>query len=184
MIETIVRNQTFITNGSYLPHMSRPEQIPVIRHMNSEELDKQIKTLETNTRVLRRLYFIKYRYDGDSVEEAANRVGITKNNGYIWQERWNDGGYDGLIPRFAGGKPPKINEIQKKELKESLESSNDWTTEEVREIIFKKFGVQYTLKQVRIILRKMGMRYAKPYQHDYRRPDNAEEILKKTSNLE
>jgi putative transposase len=30
-------------------------------------------------------------------------------------------------------------------------------------------------------LRKFGMKLAKPFQHDYRRPEDAEEILKKTS---
>ncbi len=42
--------------------------------MTVEELDSRIKTLEKNTRVLKRLYFIRYRYDGDSVEEAAAKI--------------------------------------------------------------------------------------------------------------
>ena len=50
---------------------------------------------------------------------------------------------------------------------------------EVRTLIFNEFKVEYSLKQVRIILRKFGMKYAKPYPHDFRKPENAEEILKK-----
>ena len=41
-----------------------------------------------------------------------------------------------------------------------------------------EFGVEYTLKQVRIIAKKLGMRYAKPFTLDYRKPPNSEEILK------
>ena len=53
------------------------------------------------------------------------------------------------------------------------------SSEEIRELIFNEFKVEYTSKQIRIILKNMGMRYAKPFSHDYRRPKNAEEILKK-----
>ncbi|MCL5731279.1 MAG: IS630 family transposase, partial [Candidatus Thermoplasmatota archaeon] len=51
--------------------MGRREIIPVQRKMSAEELEKRIKTLEKDTRVLKRLYFIRYRYQGDSVETAA-----------------------------------------------------------------------------------------------------------------
>ena len=72
--------------------------------MNVQDLTKQIKRLEKDTMVLQRLFFIKHRYDGKSVKEAANLVGASKNTGYIWQERWNEKGYEGLIPQFAGGR--------------------------------------------------------------------------------
>lgn len=52
--------------------MPRPEQIPLQKHMTNEELQKRIKTLETNTKVLQRLYFIKHRYEGKSVEVASH----------------------------------------------------------------------------------------------------------------
>ena len=49
----------------------------------------------------------------------------------------------------------------------------------IRELIFNEFNVEYTSKQIRKILKNMGMRCAKPFLHDYRMPKNAEEILKK-----
>ena len=70
--------------------MSRPEIIPINRLMSVEELDHKIKAVEKDVKILKRLYFIKFRYDGDSVEGAAEKIGITKRIGYIWQERWND----------------------------------------------------------------------------------------------
>ena len=54
--------------------------------------------------------------------------------------------------------------LEKEQLKEELEGKN-WTTEEIRELIFKKFDVRYTLKHVRTILKKFGMNHAKPYPH-------------------
>ena len=161
--------------------MTKSEQIQILRHMNVQDLTNQIKRLEKDTMVLQRLFFIKHRYDGKSVEEAANLVGASKNTGYIWQERWNEKGYDGLIPQFAGGRPSNLTPHQKEELRSILETQGNWTTKEVQVLISKKFGVNYSMKQVRVILKGFGMNYAKPYQHDYRKPKNANQILKKPS---
>ena len=48
-------------------------------------------------------------------------------------------------------------------------------------MIHQEFGVKYTLKQIRIILKKLNMAYGKPFTLDYRRPDDAESLLKKPS---
>ena len=58
--------------------MPRPEQIAAQKHMTKEELHRIIRTLETDTKILQRLYFIKHRYDGMSVEEASRFVGVAK----------------------------------------------------------------------------------------------------------
>lgn len=159
--------------------MVKTEQIRIERHMAVQELNKRIKHLEKDTMILQRLFFIKYRYQRKSVQEATDLVGVSKNTGYLWQELWNKEGYDGIKPKFAGGRPSKLSNSQKGELKEMLKAGDNWTTKDVKLLISKKFGVDYTLKQVRIILRGFGMNYAKPYQFDYRKPDNADEILKK-----
>lgn len=159
--------------------MARPEAIPINRLMSDEELNRKIKTEEKDVKILKRLYFIKFRYEGDSVERAAKKVGVTKRIGYIWQQRWNEKGYDGIIPRYAGGRPSKLSPQQKKELEQLLKQKMNWTTRDVKDLIFERFNVNYTLKQIYIILRCLGMNFGKPYPHDYRRPSNAEDILKK-----
>lgn len=164
-----------------LPHMVKTEQIQIVKHMTVNNLTKQIKRLEKDTMVLQRLFFIKHRYEGKSVEEAAKLVGASKNTGYLWQERWNKEGYDGLSPQFAGGRPSYLTDEQKEKLRTLLEGRDNWTTKEVQELISKKFGVKYTQKQIRIILKNFGMNHAKPYPHDYRKPKNAKGILKKPS---
>ena len=161
--------------------MSKSEQIQIVRHMNVQDLIKQIKRLEKDTMVLQRLFFIKHRYEGKGVEEATKLVGASKNTGYLWQERWNEMGYEGLIPQFAGGRPSNLTDKQKNELRSILEKQDNWTTKEVQTFISKKFGVNYTMKQIRVILKGFGMNYAKPYQYDYRKPKNSKDILKKPS---
>ncbi len=161
--------------------MGRKRVYEVVRHLPAEELDKRIKKLEKDTRVLQRLYFIRHLYRGMSVEEAADLVGVTKATGYAWLKRWNSKGYEGLIPDFGGGRPPKLTKNQRDKLKEMLKKKDSWTTKEVQDLIKKEFGVSYSSWQVRRILKSFGMKYAKPYQKDYRRPENAEETLKRTS---
>jgi hypothetical protein len=50
-------------------------------------------------------------------------------------------------------------------------------TPEVRALIRNDFNVVYSNRQVSRILREFKMHYAKPYAHDYRRPENAEELF-------
>ena len=159
--------------------MGRKRVYEVAKHMSAEELDRRIKKLEKDTRVLKRLYFIRYLYRGMSVEEASELVGVTKATGYTWLKKWNSKGYEGLVPNFGGGRPAKLSEEQKEELKEMLKERDSWTTKEVQELIEAEFGVKYSSWQVRRILRSFGMKYAKPYQKDYRKPENADETLKK-----
>ena len=159
--------------------MVKTEQIRIEWHMTVQDLIRHIKQLEKDTMVLQRLYFIKHRYEGKSVQEAADLVGTSKNTAYIWQERWNEEGYDGLKPKYSGGRPSKLTDDQKIELKKTLEEGDNWTTKDVRLLISKKFGVDYSDKQIRIILSRFGMNYAKPYQFDYRKPKDADELLKK-----
>jgi len=160
--------------------MSRTPSLKVKRWINAEELKKLIRKKEKDVKVLNRLHFMNYLYDGCSVPEASEKLGITKQTGYIWLERWNKDGYEGLTPRFAGGRPSKLTNQEKNQLKEILKERDDWTTKEVRNLIKDKFNVEYSLKQVIIILRNMGLKFGKPYPQDYRRPADAEEKFKKT----
>ena len=147
---------------------------------NNKQLDKGIREKEKDVKVLNRLHFMNYLYSGCSVPEASEKLGITKVTGYNWLERWNEDGYEGLIPRFAGGRPSKLTDTEKHQLKELLKERDDWTTKEIRKLIYDRFKVEYSLKQVGIILKNLGMKFGKPYPKDYRRPDDAEEQLKKT----
>lgn len=42
-----------------------------------EQLDWRIR-IEKNTKVQQKLYFIRFRYLGDSIEEATLRLGVTE----------------------------------------------------------------------------------------------------------
>ena len=114
--------------------MAKWDRIGIKRKIRVEELDKQIKSLELDVKVLNRLHFIRNRYIGDSVELAASKSGVTKRVGYIWQERWNKEGYAGLKPKYGGGRPSQITNQQKSQLMEILKKRDDWTTKETESL--------------------------------------------------
>ena len=64
--------------------MTRPESITIVRHLTVEELTERIKSLEKDVKILQRLYFIKFRYEGLSVEKAAKRVEISWFYRILW----------------------------------------------------------------------------------------------------
>ena len=67
-----------------------------------------------------RVCFIRMRYNGYSVEEAASNIGFTTKTGYNIQESWNEHGMDGLKPNFKGGPKSRLTDEQKEEIKEAL----------------------------------------------------------------
>ncbi len=160
--------------------MGKHSSLIVERKASESEINRKIKEEKIRARIIPRLIFIKLLYGGRSVIEASRDVGVVKRVGYQWLERWNESGFDGLVPRFAGGKPSKLSKEQKKELKAILESKDLWYLRDVVDLIRTRFGVEYSERQVRRILKGFNMKHAKPYQVDYRKPDDADEKLKKT----
>ncbi len=159
--------------------MGRKQEKEIIRHVTLEELNKRIKKEEKSVRVLERLYFIKFMYKGDTIKEACQKVDISEPTGYSWLDSWNKQGYEGLVPNFSGGPKPKLGEAERDELKRMLAEKDAWTLREVRELIKAKFNVGYSEMQIWRMLTSWNMHHAKPYVLDKRRPDDAEEILKK-----
>jgi len=97
--------------------MCKIHSLKVEKVTSHEELKMLIRKKEKDLKVLNRLHFINYLYNECSVPEASKKFGITKQTGYIWLERWNEGGYKGLKHRFAGGRPSKLTYQEKSQLK-------------------------------------------------------------------
>lgn len=135
--------------------MSKKEMHPIQQKVSIEELEKRIKYIETLIKILDKLYFVRYRYMGYSVEEATKKVGVTKRMGYIWQKRWNRDGYPGLLPRYRGGRPSKLTHEQKAEIKQYLVKYKKLTAQQIRDYIKIEYGVEYSIKQVRLIIKSL-----------------------------
>jgi len=160
--------------------MARKPEKEVVKWLSVEELDREIRSRKIEAVVLRKLLFIRSLYSGKSEPQAAEEVGISKVIGYTWLDEWNEKGLEGLKPSYGGGRPPELSEEQREELKILLKERDDWTTREIRDLIKDRFGVEYSIRHVSRVLSSLGMRHAKPYPHDHRRPEDAKEDLKKT----
>ena len=153
----------------------------IIKHIPVQDLDKRIQKLEKDVKILNRLHFIKACYKGMTIKEAAQLNGVSYSNAYVWFNRWNEEGPEGIIPKYAGGRPSYLTKDDKLELEKILEKEDVLTTEIFHKIIKKKFGVDYTYKQVRIIVKNLGYSYSKPYPINVESDPQKVEIFKKNS---
>lgn len=133
--------------------MTRPEKYRVKQSISLEKLDWLIK-IERNTKVQQKLYFIRFRYLGDSIKEATSRLGVAKRTGYYWQNRWNENDYEGLLHKSGAGRPSSLSDEEILKLKTILESKDYWTTEEVKDLIKHEFNIDYCLNSIRKLLKK------------------------------
>jgi putative transposase len=151
----------------------------LVRHLTETELDQAIAEAQKadETRLVRRLCYVKNLYAGDTREQAGNRVGISRATTRRWARAWNDGGVEGLRPGFGGGRPPKLSPTQFEELCELLEEGQPWTPRQIHTLIEDRYGVTYHPAHLSRKLRQAGMNYAKPRPMDPRSPDDADGIL-------
>ena len=159
--------------------MTRKRTREVVRSVTEHELSRMISRERARARIVPMLIFVRLLYRGKSVIAATSELGKSKRSGYLWIERWNRKGIEGLVPMNGGGFKPKLTDEKLNLLREDL-SKGSWTTDEVMKHIKSRFSVDYSMRQVFHILKKFNMHHAKPYPHDYRRPEDAEEKLKKT----
>jgi transposase len=150
------------------------------------DIDELISGYKTQLRLYQRLVFMKLLMQDLTIQEAAESVGVKKRTGYNWLNSYNEKGLDGLIPNFGGGKPAYLTDEQFDELYDILKDEfSNYTIEDVRKLIYNKFGVEYTYKQVWVITRrKFKLNYGKPAPESHDRPKNRKEILKKTKKCE
>ena len=156
--------------------MSTKRRKELTRYLTKTELAETLRDCD-DAEMVCRLGFIKNLYHGDTVAEAADRVGKSQPTGGRWLDRWNRGGVNGLSPDHGGGRPPKLNAEEQDRLRQLLEADQPWTTQEIRTLIKEKFNVTYHPNYIPELLRSLGMNYAKPRPERPERPDDADEIL-------
>jgi transposase len=143
-----------------------------------EKLIKNEKNLKIKDR-LRAILLMKKKY---KQYEVAEILGVTERTLYNWKKRYEQHGSKGLLDKPIPGRNTFLDEEDMVKLKELLKKRQYWTAKEVQSLINEEFGRLFVLRQIHRILRKLGMHCGKPYVEDYRRPPDAEEILKKDFN--
>jgi putative transposase len=156
-------------------------QKKIERHLHPKELNKCINKKEKEVDILRKLYVIRDLYKGKKPEIICKNRDISLPTLHKWWDRWNEEGYSGLFPKYYnGGRHSKLSVENKKKLNYILEKEDYLNQKKVSKIIKDEFGIVYCESQQSVILRELGFRYSKPHQFYSKRPENAEEMLKKT----
>jgi putative transposase len=154
-------------------------KIVVEDHMSLHEILSEIKKRKIDYELTERLIFISDLFKGISVPEAAKNVGISHSTGYEWLKRWNNESLEGLIPKYAGGRPPELSKEDLEKLDKILLKTPNLTNDIVYDIIEYEFNVKYSNRNISRILRKLDYTYTKPYMIYKKMPEDAEEQLKK-----
>ncbi len=163
--------------------MKRSRRKEVIHHLDEDEIDELLREAEDEHR-LRRLGFLKNLYRGDSIPEAANREGRSAPTGGRWVEAWNEGGLEGLMPSFGGGRPPKLDQREQQELVEMLREDQPWKSHEIQDLLAEEFDVSYSPNYLGVFLRELGLTYVKRQSQHPNRAQTSEETPQEHANSE
>ena len=132
----------------------------IVWHRTEAEIDRLLASAN-DAELLRRLVFLKNLARGDTIKEAAERVGRSEATGDRWANAWNDGGLEGLAPEYGGGRPPKLDEHQRQELLETLRDGQPWTPQEIQDLLAEEFDVEYHPTYQSAFLRTLGLSYSR-----------------------
>ena len=124
---------------------------------------------------VRRLLALAVILDGGSRSEAAKVGGVTLQIVRDWVLRFNAEGPDGLLSRKAPGKPPILNDKQRRALAEAVEAGPvpashgvvRWRLVDLAQWIWDEFGLSITKQTLSREMRALGFRKlsARPRHH-------------------
>ena len=170
----------FKNNFYQLLYMANKIQKQVKKCIKKTRLNKLISRHQQNADVLKKLIFIRFLYDGKTVEEAAKLMVISFSTGHRWLDEWNEGGYENLYPKYKNcGRKAKLTEEQFKKLDEIMINESFLSTRKVHKIIKEQFNIDYSITRIPAIVKKLGYSYKKGYIIYSKMPADAEIALKK-----
>lgn len=155
-------------------------RVHLTRRVSLGELRGKYRS-EKDTRVKERLLAILHLHEGKMVKEVSDMVERSARSIERWIKGWNEKGYEGLVPHFTGGPKPKLPDGEWDRIVKEIENRG-MTLKDVQVYVKDTRGVSYGYKGVwEVLRRKRRVPYGKAYKMNRKRPDDAEEILKRGS---
>jgi transposase len=151
-----------------------------------------LRTLARKTRDAnqsRRLLALAEIYDGGSRSDAARIGGVTLQIIRDWVLRFNARGPDGLIDGKAPGKPPKLNDAQRRALARIVESGPipavhgvvRWRLIDLMQWVWDEFRIAVAKPTLSRELRTLGFRRLSARPRHHAQNEFALDAFKKTS---
>jgi len=137
------------------------------------------QVIERNIMVAKYLKDIKFLFrlqsillwsEGESLEKISKLFLTSDRTIYNWRNLFLLKRVDGLRYKKPPGRQNKLNKSDKKSLREMILDGPErngyktgvWTCAMIQELIFKKFGIEYSIGYVSQLLNSMGLSHKKP----------------------
>ena len=160
--------------------MSGKSKINLEEKITKDELNEEMSRYVGPYRYYQRLIAIKFIMDGNTIKDASDLLNLSYQTVHRWAKTCENEGLEGLKPSFGGGRPSKLSYEKLVKLDKIIENTPNLSMKDVQLLVKEKFDVDYSLKQIGIITRKLGYNYSKAYPIFKKSPENAAEQLKKT----
>lgn len=117
-----------------------------------------------------RIRAMQFLAEGRTRSEVAKILGVAESSIYVWQKDYREGGLSALSTKIASGRKSLLSDKQMIELSRMLRLNPRqlefdfglWTRRRVRELIFKKFEIDYSEQNVGRILKFLGFSPQRP----------------------
>ena len=149
---------------------------------------RKLAKAEEDARVARRMLAIANALDGMSREAAAQTAGMDRQTLRDWVIRYNEHGIDGLLDRWDGGRPPRLEPDELAELYAIVMAGPDpeidgvcaFTREDLVGICEKRFGKTMHRATMGRLLRSMGLSRQKARPSHPQKDPASQEAFKKS----
>ena len=159
-----------------------------IRKDRTPVMLRKLAKAEEDARMARRLLAIANALDGMSREAAAQAAGMDRQTLRDWVIRYNENGIDGLLDRWDGGRPPRLEPGELAELYAIVMAGPDpeidgvcaFTREDLVRICEKRFDKTMHRATMGRLLRGMGLSRQKARPSHPQKDPASQEAFKKS----
>ena len=141
--------------------MSGKSKIDIFKNMTLDELNTEINKHNISQRIYQRLIAMKLISEGHTLKDTGEILGVTYATINRWVNMCEKGGLEGLKPNFKGGRPSYLTDEEKIILDEMIQRTPNMVLIDVHNLILEKFNVDYSMKQVWVIVKQLGYNYSK-----------------------
>lgn len=155
-----------------------------LENYSLKEIEEVYKT-ETDFKVRERMQIILHLREKYAEREVSEIMHVSVGKVPFWKKRFESEGFEGLYDKDGRGRKAHLSEEELSMLASALADGylmdNGYTrpykTKDVSKFILDIFGIRYTIRHVRRLLKQMGLRLKVPRpRHKKRNQENVDEF--------